>query len=364
MRENDFLDIILPTKNRWHLLDKTLESLAKQSNMNFNLLVVDNSDTPEQTALATSILDKYRHKFYIKYHQTGGLNMLDNWNIGYSLSNANYCYMITDKIILAEQAIAWFSQGVKLLPECNVFLFSTEGETHWTELASSQLFQKILDKMEHLYNACMGSELKPFLKREFKNFLIKKYGKLIHFVGGDVDVVYLSLMNSPHYGSYRGNLIQRNPNVGSVGRSGEYGGNIYLQYIKEQNLDYNNLYPEAPLNIPNNFNGMYHDLFATAKMCNYPISVHQINKVNYIIDLYISLMRFSRYYSQSNDRYFLLLHNYIEENNLQFHPEINRCFRYYAEHWTLADYRIQAFKKRSKYRRFKNWLKLFFSTTK
>lgn len=337
----NFLDFIFPTKNRWHLIEPTFQSFLKQTNQNFNLLIVDNSDMAEQEILAQRLIAKYRDKLHIKYHRTGGLNMLDNWDKGYSLSDADYCYLVTDKIVLDVNAVKIFSEGTERFPEIDIFLFSITGNTFWEKKKSKDLLKLTLDDMSHFFNACWGSELKAFLKREFKNELIRKYKRIIHFVGGDVDEVYLGLMNRKEFASIHYSIIQsRNHMVGSVGRSGEYGGDIYKRYLQEHQLDYDNLYPFAPVNVPNNWNGMYNDLFATARLCGYPCDVSQINKVNYIIGLYISLIQFQRLYQVARPQDFLKLHNYIEENNLQFSPEINRCFRFYAENYTTRDYRL------------------------
>lgn len=364
MAEKKFLDFIVPTKNRWHLLETTLLSFLAQTNKNFNLLIVDNSDEQRQELLAQKLLEKYKNTLSIKYYKTGGLNMLDNWNKGYQLSDADYCYLVTDKIVLDSRAVEIFEQGTKDYPDTNLFLFSISGDTHWHKEESKKLISLTLEDMANFFNACWGSELKAFLKRDFKNKLIQQYGKIIHFVGGDVDEVYLALMNSATYASINYNIIQqRNNMVGSVGRSGEYGGNIYKRYLQDHHLDYDNLYPYAPVNIANNWNGMYNDLFATAKLCNYPCDKNQINKVNYIIGLYISLIQFQRLYQVSNPNDFLKLHNYIEENNLQFHPEINNCFRYYANHYTIQDFRLPVKKERS-HNKFSPLLEKIFSVKK
>ncbi len=346
------------------MIEPTFQSFLKQTNQNFNLLIVDNSDMAEQEILAQRLIAKYRDKLHIKYHRTGGLNMLDNWDKGYSLSDADYCYLVTDKIVLDVNAVKIFSEGTKRFPEIDIFLFSITGNTFWEKKKSEDLLQLTLDDMSHFFNACWGSELKAFLKRDFKNKLIKQYGKIIHFVGGDVDEVYLALMNSATYTAINYNIIQqRNNMVGSVGRSGEYGGNIYKRYLQDHHLDYDNLYPYAPVNIANNWNGMYNDLFATAKLRNYPCDKNQINKVNYIIGCYISLIQFQRLYQVSNPNDFLKLHNYIEENNLQFHPEINNCFRYYANHYTIQDFRLPVKKERS-HNKFSPLLEKIFSVKK
>lgn len=346
------------------MIEPTFQSFLKQTNQNFNLLIVDNSDMAEQEILAQRLIAKYRDKLHIKYHRTGGLNMLDNWDKGYSLSDADYCYLVTDKIVLDVNAVKIFSEGTKRFPEIDIFLFSITGNTFWEKKKSEDLLKLTLDDMSHFFNACWGSELKAFLKREFKNELIRKYKRIIHFVGGDVDEVYLGLMNRKEFASIHYSIIQsRNHMVGSVGRSGEYGGDIYKRYLQEHQLDYDNLYPFAPVNVPNNWNGMYNDLFATARLCGYPCDVSQINKVNYIIGLYISLIQFQRLYQVARPQDFLKLHNYIEENNLQFHPEINNCFRYYANHYTIQDFRIPV-KKECTHNKFSPLLEKIFSVKK
>ena len=55
MAEKKFLDFIVPTKNRWHLLETTLLSFLAQTNKNFNLLIVDNSDEQKQELLAQKL---------------------------------------------------------------------------------------------------------------------------------------------------------------------------------------------------------------------------------------------------------------------------------------------------------------------
>ena len=63
MTEKKFLDFIVPTKNRWHLLETTLLSFLAQTNKNFNLLIVDNSDEQKQELLAQKLLEKYKYPY-------------------------------------------------------------------------------------------------------------------------------------------------------------------------------------------------------------------------------------------------------------------------------------------------------------
>ena len=336
------LEFIIPTKNRWHLLQPTLDSLVKQTCNKFTVLIVDNSDTPDQENISKEILKSYEKFLNIRCIKTGNLNMLENWNKGYELSNGEYSYLVTDKIILDSNAVALFYDGLQQFPNEKIFMFGKNDKKNkkWRMINSSTLINESLDDMENFVNACIGSELKCFLKKEYKDFLIKKYGKLINFVGGDVDVVYMAIMNNPTYCQLDYNIIKnRNNLVGSVGRSGEYGGEIYRVYLKEHGLDYNNLYPFAPINISDNFNGLYNDFFATAKLSNYPCSYEDLNKTKYIINIYSSLVYYQRLYNVSKSEDFEKLHNYIEKNNLQFNPDINECFRYYANSFKSLNFK-------------------------
>lgn len=95
-----FFSIVIPTKNRSEILEIALESIANQTCIDYELIVVDNDDT-DQTK---KVINKFTN-LNIQYVRTGGLNMIENWNKGLERAGGEWLMVLEDKQALYKDSL-------------------------------------------------------------------------------------------------------------------------------------------------------------------------------------------------------------------------------------------------------------------
>ena len=93
MSNSPFFSVIIPTKNRSHIIGFAIKSVLEQSFGDFEIIVSDNDDSDTLTRDAVASFNDPR----IKYYRTGGLSMPDNWEFGLSKSTGRYITVLEDK---------------------------------------------------------------------------------------------------------------------------------------------------------------------------------------------------------------------------------------------------------------------------
>ncbi|RMG34696.1 MAG: glycosyltransferase family 2 protein [Methanobacteriota archaeon] len=99
MATRPFFSILLPTKNRAHLVGYAIRSVLNQDFGDFELIIADNDDT-DVTSKVVSQFDDER----IRYVRTGGLDMVQNWNAALSEARGEYVLLLEDKLIFYPRA--------------------------------------------------------------------------------------------------------------------------------------------------------------------------------------------------------------------------------------------------------------------
>ena len=92
MTDGPRFSVLIPTKNRSHLVGYAIRSVLNQTFRDFEIVLVDNDDGDTTSNKAAAFNDPR-----IKYFRTGGLGMSENWE--YALSNAtgDYITILEDK---------------------------------------------------------------------------------------------------------------------------------------------------------------------------------------------------------------------------------------------------------------------------
>lgn len=91
-----FFSLVIPTKNRAHILKQSLLALLKQTCQDFVCCVIDNDDTDDTFKIfkELSLPDNFNYK------KTGGLSMPDNWDFAVNSANGKYLIILEDKTLL------------------------------------------------------------------------------------------------------------------------------------------------------------------------------------------------------------------------------------------------------------------------
>lgn len=100
--ENNFKDgrplvsVIIPTKNRERELKRAIESVLDQSYLNFEIIIVDNSDTNYKSTI-NLFFDVWRYdKSKVRYFYNNELNVVSARNFGIRQSKGQYIAFLDD----------------------------------------------------------------------------------------------------------------------------------------------------------------------------------------------------------------------------------------------------------------------------
>lgn len=101
MTNKPFVSVVIPTRNRSHLLRHTVNSLKIQTFKDFEVIVCDNSDSEGEDAaenkqLIENLADSRFH--YIRPEKY--LNMPDNWEFAYQTAKGEYIAYLSDRSVL------------------------------------------------------------------------------------------------------------------------------------------------------------------------------------------------------------------------------------------------------------------------
>lgn len=92
MSKTAFFSILIPTKNRSHLIGYAIQSVLDQSFDDFEIILVDNNDGEGNREAVEEYSDSR-----LKYFRTGNLNMSENWEYALNQANGKYITVLEDK---------------------------------------------------------------------------------------------------------------------------------------------------------------------------------------------------------------------------------------------------------------------------
>lgn len=92
---NASITVVIPTFKRVDFIVETLESLDKQTNKNFKVLVIDNNDDFNDLELL-NVLKKYKELDLKYYKNKENLGMTGNWNRGIELADTEWISILHD----------------------------------------------------------------------------------------------------------------------------------------------------------------------------------------------------------------------------------------------------------------------------
>ncbi len=190
MSNNPFFSVIIPTKNRSHLVGFAIQSVLDQTFKNFEIIVSDNDDSDTLTREAVAGFSDPR----IKYFRTSGkLSMADNWQYGLSISKGHYITILEDKQALYPDALeiihkVAIERDPKVISWCEDRLNDTKGKNtlilnHETNKVSQISSDDILSRtVEDIYSqwSYLPRMLNSCARRDFVEF-VQKESKLERF---------------------------------------------------------------------------------------------------------------------------------------------------------------------------------------
>ena len=116
-----FYSILLPTKNRSHLVGYAIQSVLQQDFDDFEIVVCDNDDDADATRLVVLGFADDR----IKYLRTGNLDMVSNWNYALSAAVGDNVTVLEDKMIFYPGALVEIKDKIEQ-SQSGVVVWSTD----------------------------------------------------------------------------------------------------------------------------------------------------------------------------------------------------------------------------------------------
>lgn len=147
-----FFSIIVPTKDRAHLLKECIDSIFKQSFTDFELIIIDNRSSDGTATMLEQIEDQ---RIFHKFLETPDRSAARN--LGIQLSNGKYFCFVDDDDLLKEDYLLNFYNYLSQNDFPDIIL-----RTGYSKLTEKGLFQKPLyNKKRHknpvrfaAYNMC------------------------------------------------------------------------------------------------------------------------------------------------------------------------------------------------------------------
>jgi len=92
MSPSPYFSILLPTKNRSHIVGYAIQSILNQIFRDFEIILVDNDDSDATAKSVNGFADER-----LKYFRTGSLNMCDNWEFALEQAQGKFVTVLEDK---------------------------------------------------------------------------------------------------------------------------------------------------------------------------------------------------------------------------------------------------------------------------
>jgi len=102
-----FFSVLLPTKNRSHIVGYAIQSILNQSFRDFEIILVDNDDSDATERSVNGFSDTR-----LKYFRTGSLNMCDNWEFALEQARGKFVTVLEDKQAYYPHALDKIHQAI------------------------------------------------------------------------------------------------------------------------------------------------------------------------------------------------------------------------------------------------------------
>lgn len=120
---NPFISIVIPTRDRAHLLKKVLYYISKQTFSNFEVIIADNSVIRPCLDDINPFLNDPR----FQYHRSpSDLSMCDNWEFAVSFAKGHYVTVVSEKFIFRPDALVTIFNAAQNKDEPDIISWSYE----------------------------------------------------------------------------------------------------------------------------------------------------------------------------------------------------------------------------------------------
>jgi len=292
-----FFSIILPTKGRDKLISKTINSIIEQSCDDYEILIIDNNIDN----LTKQVISKYDDP-RIRYYKTGGLNMPDNWEYGFSKAVGKYFTVLSDRMYYSSKFSLNIIQEILITHKTNIVTWKWTSEDGFKSgnqkktilknniynFSSRDVLQGFLDggKQRHWFNIASPKGLNSCISRELYESVITKFDRLFYPISPDFTSAFILLFMEKEIIHINGNIVISGGLSVSNGLNNIKDKRKNIEYIQEVTNNLNSSFKYTPIPVISVFNSMYNDLFYISEKVRWNLSWDMVNKIEYYILIY------------------------------------------------------------------------------
>lgn len=261
-----FFSVVIFTKNRSEIIGFALESVLKQTFSDFEVIIADNDDTDATAA----VVGKYQNP-RIRYHRTGDLSMVDNWEAGMALARGDYVLCLTDRSALRSYALQRIKAAIELYhEEVYVWSFDTlsadfdnvwRAQTKTPQIVpSADLFDLFLTEPYNVYSVALPRGLNSCHSRALLDRIKQAEGRVFLPISPDYTLAFLTLAHCSRVVLLNEPLFLWGYEQFSNG-GGLYGNSeTFMRCMRDMNLADQELFNEVPIKTTGIHNVVCNDL--------------------------------------------------------------------------------------------------------
>ncbi len=259
--------IVMPTRNRAHILSNALRSALNQTFDDYEIIVMANNCTDNTKEVVASLATSRVH-----YYETDKtLSMPDNWEYAWTKATGKYVTYLSDDDalipsalqLLAEQAlegnppvVSW-EDGIYYYPnetdpnvQNNLLLLFFFGHVLVEDVDSTTLLDQ-LAKLEFSWTASIPKMNNCAVNRIFWEEWRDRLGRLFFPIAPDYSFAWISTQICPTIRIVRRPLSVRGISDNSIGSDGNLGSAGQAFFKEFDKIDF---FSESPINLPTSMN--------------------------------------------------------------------------------------------------------------
>lgn len=287
------ISIAIPTRNRGRIICESINRCLAQNYPAVEVVVADNSDNSETLSAINDL-----HDNRIKYVRTGNLSMADNWQAALERCSGDYLYIIADKILLHEHALAILSRGIAQFGfHAYSFLHAVKqrvdsaNENTWTAYPTSRLTENARKGDISSYQEFGFRGYTLAISRALFNKVVDKHGKISWPVSPDFTMAFLCSHYCDSFGYNSWCPFEYNYNYASNGFSSMFGGRLAKDFLDQYGMTEQEAVEYAPIKIYTVWNSVRSDFFRVRKMLDLETQEARIDIASCWKALYAEIMR-------------------------------------------------------------------------
>ncbi len=229
------VSVVVPTRNRAHLVCQTVSALCGQTFRSMEIIVVDNSDD-NTTSEKLSQLDDKR----IRIVRTGGLNMPENWETALQQGCGTFLLLVNDKTIFEAESIARLVETMKdnSQPFITFVIGNSRNQSRWPVnvqlIDNSSVVEHAIKARIDLYQRLAPKGTNCLLRREYLQHVRSRHAPLCRPVSPDYPLstfLLESAETSMHLPCVLAGIIPQSPSNTHLAQDKPTAGDGYFETL-------------------------------------------------------------------------------------------------------------------------------------